>query len=88
MIHCHRIKLCICVLSAISNKLNQPVIIFLQLAKVGHTLQNNEDDLGLNSPLLTILSKDFILLVILSDFPVMWGVVRVIEFAWKNIRSA
>ncbi len=58
----------------------------------GYTPQDNRADFGPISPLPTILGNVSIILVglkiILSDFPVVWGVLRVSESAWKNIRGA
>ncbi len=58
----------------------------------GYTPQDNRADFGPISPLPTILGNVPIILVvlkmILSDFPVVWGVLRVIESAWKNVGGA
>ncbi len=57
-----------------------------------YTPQDYRADLGLISPLPTILDNAPIILVdlkiILLDFPVVWGVLRVTESARKNVGGA
>ncbi len=51
----------------------------------------NRADFGPISPLLTILGNIPIILAVLkiifSDFPVVWGVLRVTESARKNVKN-
>ncbi len=58
----------------------------------GYTPQDNRADFWPISPLPTILGNVPIILVdlkiILSDFPVVWGVLRVTESARKNVGGA
>ncbi len=60
-------------------------------SNAGYTPQDNRADFGLISPLLTILGNVPIILVdlkiILSDFHVVWGVLRVTESARKKDRE-
>ncbi len=57
----------------------------------GYTPQDNRADFGTISPLPPILGNVPIILVvlksILSDFTVLWGVLRVTESARKNVRD-
>ncbi len=57
----------------------------------GYTPQDNQPDFGPISPLPTILGNVPIILVglkiILSDFPEVWGVVRMTESVWKNVKG-
>ncbi len=63
--------------------------IFIHYA--GYTPQDNRADFGPISPLPTILGNVPIILVvlkiILSDFPEVWGVLRVTESARKNVKA-
>ncbi len=58
----------------------------------GYTPQDNRADFGPISPLPTILGNVpinlVVLKIILSDFPVVWGVIRVTESAQKNVGGA
>ncbi len=60
-------------------------------SNAGYTPQYNRADFGLISPLLTILGNVPIILVdlkiILSDFHVVWGVLRVTESTQKKDRE-
>ncbi len=62
--------------------------VHLTSCYAGHTPQDNQADFGPISFLLTILGNVPIILVlkmIFSDFPVVWGVLRVTESARKNV---
>ncbi len=62
------------------------------VANAGYTPQDSWADFEQIYPLLTILGKVPIILVvqkiILSDFPVVWSMLRVTESAWKNVGGA
>ncbi len=62
------------------------------VANAGYTLQDNRANFGAISRLPTILGNVPIILVVLktifSDFPVVWGVLRVTESARKNVRGS
>ncbi len=66
--------------------------LFRKWTNAGYTPQDNRADFGPISSLPTILGNVPIILVILkiilSDFPVVWGVLRVTESARKNVGGA
>ncbi len=73
-----------------SNLVNQ-----LNYSNAGYTPQDNRADFGPISPLPTILGNYYrlsiilvVLKIIFSDFPVVWGVLRVTESAQKNVGGA
>ncbi len=61
--------------------------LHLTLSYAGYTPQDNRADFEPISPLPTILGNVPIILVVL-DFPVVWGVLRVTESARKNVGGA
>ncbi len=66
--------------------------IYITETYAGYTPQDNRADFGPISPLPTILGNVPIILVvlkiILSDFPVVWGLLRVTESARTNVGDA